>query len=230
MKILIIESKLDVAKMAAKIIERQIRSKPKSNIGLATGKTMIPLYHELVNLFREKKIDFSKVKTFNLDEYFRVNEKNRKSFHYYMNKRFFSKVNINKENIFFPDKNPNNYDDKIKKSGGIDLQIAGIGRNGHIGFNEPFSLKESKTRKVRLSKITKKDNNVKFNYAYTVGISTILKSKKIVLLATGKNKSNAIKNIINKKVNSKIPASFIKNHKDVSLILDRYAAIKINKT
>ena len=101
MKILIIESKLDVAKMAAKIIERQIRSKPKSNIGLATGKTMIPLYHELVNLFREKKIDFSKVKTFNLDEYFRVNEKNRKSFHYYMNKRFFSKVNINKENIFF---------------------------------------------------------------------------------------------------------------------------------
>jgi glucosamine-6-phosphate deaminase len=213
MKLLIFKNKRGAVKRTADIISNQIKKKPNCVLGLATGKTMVPLYKELI----KRKLDFSKVKTFNLDEY-----TGKRIMHYFMDKYFFRKINIKKENIHFPDS-------KTKKITRIDLQILGIGRNGHIGFNEPGSSFNSKLRKVKLSKETKKANKIKFNYAYTLGIKDIMNSKKIILLAFGKGKADIIKKTLEGEITEKVPASFLRKHKNATLILEKEAAIKLRK-
>ena len=216
MKLIILKNKEDIAKKASKIIINEIKRKPALVLGLATGKTMIPLYKELVKEYKRRKVDFSKVKTFNLDEY----ADKKQVYHKYMNKNLFSKVNIKKENIYFPLANGAKgaeYDTEIKKARGIDLQILGIGKNTHIGFNEPNSSFKSKTRKIKI-------NNKE---AYTAGISTIMKSKKIILLAFGKEKSEAIKKTLKNKVSEQVPASVLRKHKNVLVIVDEKAGKKV---
>jgi len=219
---IVLDNKKEVARFVSEIILKQVTKKQSSILGLATGKTMIPIYKKLT------KINFSKTKTFNLDEY--LNSNKLRSF---MNKYLFNKINIKKENIFFLDGKTNNpakeceqYEKQIKKNK-IDLQILGIGRNTHIGFNEPGSKFNSKTRKVKLTEQTRKDNPNSEPYALTMGIKTILQAKKIILIATGKHKARAVKQTIESKPSIEIPATALQKHKNTIFILDKAAASKI---
>ena len=169
-----------------------------------------------------------------MDEYLHLSENNKVSFHYFMQKHLFKNIGLKKRNIHFPStKKPSNYDRIIKKSGGLDLTILGIGINGHIAFNEPGSKINSRTRIVKLTNETIKSNSRFFknrktpNKSLSIGISTILKSKKIILIATGKNKAEIISEVIKTKPSSKIPATFLKKHKRVIFLLDKEAAAKL---
>ena len=225
------KNKKKVAEEAAKIVLQEIKKKQNLVLGLATGRTMIPFYNALVKLKKNEKISFTNVRTFNLDEYVGLGEKDKKSFRHFMEEYFFSKVDLKKENINFLDGKTKNfkkeclrYENKIKKSGGIDLQILGIGRNRHIAFNEPGSSIKSRTRKVRLPEETRKVNFGSLKnapkFALTVGISTILNSRKILLLAFGKEKKKAVQNSLQGKISSKMPASFLRLHKNVIFVVD----------
>ena len=234
MRIVIVKSIKEVVLEAVDFVFKEIWKKPNLVLGLATGKTMIPFYKELVLAYKNSKIDFSEIKSFNLDEYLGFNEDDKKSLRYFMDINLFNKINIKKENIHFLNGSAKNielecrnYEKEIKKTGGIDLQILGIGRNGHIGFNEPGSSFKSKTRKVKLSDTTLRDNKVKIKYALTMGLATIMQAKKIILLANGKHKADAIAAAIRGNVNEKVPASILKKHKDATFIIDKYAASKL---
>lgn len=209
----VIEDKKRAVEIAVLIIEKLIQKKPNAVLGLATGKTMIPLYKELVSHYKKEKIDFSKVRTFNLDEYAENND-----FHDYMKENLFNKVNIQKENTHFPSFNTENYEKEIKKARGIDLCLLGIGENAHIAFNEPDSPFNSKTRMVITSNRKK---------AYTMGIKTIMSSRKIILLAWGRNKAKAVYDSLKDTITEKIPASVLRKHKDVTFILDKSASSKL---
>ena len=184
----------EMSEKAADIVINEILKKPNLTIAFATGKTPIELYKNLVKAYRQDEIDFSKIKAFNLDEYYPIKKSNKKSYYYYMFKNLFNHINIKKSNINLlngetknPDKECRDYENKIKKNP-IDIQILGVGVNGHIGFNEPGSDFNSLTRLVELADFKEK--------ALTVGIKTIMKSKKIILLASGKNKKSAIRCLI----------------------------------
>lgn len=216
-----------MSKLASEIIVKEIKKKPNIILGFATGKTPVGLYKNLVWAYRNKKIDFSKIKAFDLDEYYPIKKIDNKSFHYYLHKNLFDKVNIKMENINLLDgeardfnKECRDYENKIK--GKVDLMILGVGVNGHIAFNEPDSLKDSKTRLVELTPETKKINKTK-NKALTIGISTILSAKKIILLASGRKKAKAIKCLLKCKPNKYCPVSFLKKHKNLIVIIDKGA-------
>jgi len=232
MKIIEKEDYNELSKEAAKIIISQIKKKPNSVIGFATGNTVLGLYKELIKAHK-KGLDFSKITSFNLDEYLNLPKSDKQSLNFFMKHNLFNHINIKKINM--PDgtaKNPKNfckdYENKIRLNK-IDLQILGIGRNGHIGFNEPGSKFTSRTRIVNLSKQTIKENSKFFKNkkvpkkAISLGISTILKSKKIILLAAGKNKARAIKNLIKGKITEKVPATALRKHKNVTVIIDKEA-------
>ena len=233
MKLIVLKNKKEVAEKTASIIEKEIKNNPYIVLGLATGSTMIPLYKTLAKLHKKNKIDFSKVKTFNLDEYLKLKKEDKSSYHHYMKKNLFNKTNIDINNTFFPSKNVKSYEKKIEKEGGIDLLILGIGINGHIGFNEPNSNQKSKTRVVNLTKNTISSNSKFFpkklvpKRAITMGISTILKSRKIILLATGKSKADIIKKTLKSEPTPKIPSTFLKKHKNVLFIIDKGSASKL---
>lgn len=229
MELIKVKNYKELSKKASEIIVNEIHKNPKLIMGFATGKTPIGTYKNLVKEYKKRNVDFSNVKTFNLDEYYPVKDGDKKSYKYYMFKHLFNKVNIKKENINLLNGNTKNvkkecknYEEKIRKNP-IDFQIVGIGVNGHIGFNEPGSNLKSKTRLVNLAQDTIKENKY-LKQALTVGISTILKSKKILLLASGNKKAKVIYNLINKKPNKSLPASFLKIHKDFIVIVDRKAS------
>ncbi len=225
MKVIVLKSKKQVSVEAVKIVSNLVKKKPDVVLGLATGKTMLPFY----KILTKQNLDFSKIKTFNLDEYLGLKKTNKKSFHYFMNKYFFNKINISKKNIHFPTSNFKKYEKEIKKSK-IDLQILGIGENGHIGFNEPGSSSKSITRKVKLAKSTTIVNKLfgkSPKQAFTVGVKTIFNSRKIILLAFGSEKADAISKAIDGKLSEEIPASILRKHKDVTFILDKKAASKL---
>jgi len=208
-----------LSKIACEIIIKEILKKPNINIGFATGSTPLGLYKKLVSAYKKKKVDFSKIASFNLDEYYPIKKSNKKSYYYYMFKNLFNHINIKKSNINLlngetknPDKECRDYENKIKKNP-IDIQILGVGVNGHIGFNEPGSDFNSLTRLVELADFKEK--------ALTVGIKTIMKSKKIILLASGKNKKSAIRCLIKGNINKKCPVSILRRHKNLVVIADR---------
>jgi len=224
MKLLKTKNYKELSTKAADIIIREISKKPNLVLGFATGKTPLGLYKNLVEVYKKRKIDFSKVKAFSLDEYYPIGKTDRKSYFYYLHKNLFDKINIKKENINLLNgetKNPGgecwDYENKIKKNP-IDLQILGVGVNGHIAFNEPGSLKESKTRLVKL-----KHKAVK-SKALTQGICTIMSAKKIILLASGKKKAEAIKCLLKCKPNKCCPVSFLRRHKNLIVIADKEVA------
>ncbi|MCA9485390.1 MAG: glucosamine-6-phosphate deaminase [Nanoarchaeota archaeon] len=224
-KVLVFASTYELHEYAVSILKNQLKKKPSSRIGLSTGKTMIPFYNHLACA----KLNFSKATTFNQDEYLKPDSKTR-SFKKYMEKYFLNKTNISPKNFHIPESNPANskksaqeYEKAITKSK-VDLQILGLGRNGHIGFNEPGTPFISKTHVINLTPSTRKANNTKTRQALTIGISTTLHAKKIILIATGEHKAKAIKTLLQKPISTKCPASALRKHKDVTILLDKAAA------
>lgn len=230
-----------VSKKAALIVGSQIILNPKSVLGLATGSTPIGMYQELVGMFNRGEVDFSEITTFNLDEYYGLPQQHESSYYMYMMKNFFRHVNVPKERIGIPNGMAENivreclaYEEKIRMAGGIDLQILGIGVNGHIGFNEPGDKLNVTTHLVGLTEKTIQDNSRFFDHkedvpkeALSVGIATIMKAKKIVLLANGKNKAEAMKEMTSGFVNTQVPASILQTHCDITLIADKEAGALI---
>jgi len=227
-----------VGLQAAKIVAGAIRRNSSLRLGLATGSTMIGVYRELVRRHREEGLDFSRVVTFNLDEYLGVASTHPQSFHHFMQEHLFAGVNIPRANIHIPDGTlTGNYDayceqyeQAIRDAGGIDLQLLGIGRNGHIGFNEPMSSLGSRTRMKELSAETIADNRKSFapgeempQCAITMGIGTILETRRILLLATGAAKADAIAKSIEGPVAASVTASALQLHRDVTFIIDEEA-------
>ena len=238
MKILVCKDYEELSLKSAEIIVNQINQKRDSVLGLATGGTPVGMYKELVKSYREGKVDFGKVITFNLDEYYGVDHENINSYHYYMNTNFFDHVNVERKNINIPngmskdiEKECREYDEKIQNMGGIDLQVLGAGLNGHIGFNEPAKELMSGTHITDLTKETINANARFFEdisqvptRAITVGMATILRSKKIVVLINGKNKSKIFEKITGKKITTQIPATLLQLHPDVTIVVDEQAA------
>lgn len=239
MRVIVCKNYDEVSKKAAEIVESQVVLKPDSVLGLATGSTPIGMYEKLA----QSKTDFSQIKTFNLDEYYPIEKSNPQSYRYFMDKHFFDKVNIDKRNIRIPDGETKDveaecekYDREIKNSGGIDLQILGIGQNGHIGFNEPDANLSAGTHLTDLTQSTIAANARFFDneknvpkQAITMGISTILSAKKIVLLAVGASKSRVVSEMLKNKINTEIPATMLNVHGDVTLICDEsaYKSVKL---
>ncbi|MBT4063398.1 MAG: glucosamine-6-phosphate deaminase [Flavobacteriaceae bacterium] len=237
------ESK-EASKMVANEIAILIRKKQKEKkhcvLGLATGSSPISVYNELVRMYKEEGLSFSNVISFNLDEYFPMKKVDTQSYYHFMDVHLFSHVDIKPQNIYIPNGSLNNdqvndhclnYEKKIHELGGIDFQLLGIGRTGHIGFNEPGSNYNSLTRLVHLDYITRNDARKSFygienvpTTALTMGIETIRKSKRIVLLAWGQNKSLVIKKAIQDEIDSNIPASFLQKHGNVTFVLDNSSA------
>jgi len=235
MEIKPINSYDEMSKLAAKIVAGQIINKPKTVLGLATGSTPLGMYKELVKLYKKGKLDFSKVITFNLDEYLGLSPDHPQSYHYFMYENFFNYVNIEEKNIHIPkgdakdpDKECLNYEKEIKKVGGIDLQILGIGINGHVGFNEPDINLEAETHIIQLSDDTIAANSRFFRNldevpkkAITMGMATIMKSKRIILIAWGVEKKKPILKVISGHIATDVPASLLQVHNDVVLIVDK---------
>jgi glucosamine-6-phosphate deaminase len=243
MRIIVEKDYQAMSKKAALMVASQITLKPDSNLGLATGGTPLAMYNNLIELYREDEIDFSEVQSFNLDEYCGLQADHPNSYHYYMNNNFFKEINIKKENIHIPDGNAEDFDKEcrdyetfIKKARGIDLQILGIGSNGHIGFNEPAENLNVATEVVNLTEETIEANSRYFDSkdevpkkAISMGMATILKADRIVLLVSGKSKAEAVKSTISGKISTHIPASLLQTHPEITILLDQEAAALINK-
>ena len=235
MQVIICDTYEEMSKEGAKIVASQVTMKPNAVLGLATGSTPIGLYKNLIKMYEDKELDFSQVTSFNLDEYYPISPDNDQSYHYFMEENLFKGVNIKES--FVPDGSGANiekvceeYEEKIKAYGGIDLQILGIGQNGHIGFNEPDKNLISKTHFTDLTEDTIKANSRFFESidqvptkAVTMGIATILSSKKIIILANGKNKHDAVKALLDDNITTDVPATMLKVHPDVVLIVDKEA-------
>lgn len=227
----------EMSAYASRIIASQIILKPNSVIGLATGSTPIGTYKELIRMNKEQKIDFKDVVTFNLDEYYPIKQTNNQSYKHFMNENLFNHINISKENTHIPNGETTDpafecqkYDKMIEDAGGIDLQILGIGQNGHIGFNEPNDYLIPETHVTDLTQNTIEVNSRFFDNisdvptkALTMGMGTIMKSKKIIILANGRSKHDIVNQLINGKISTNIPASLLKVHPDVILICDKEA-------
>ena len=242
MRIIVCDNYDLLSKKAAQIVGSQMILDPKSVLGLATGSTPIGMYKNLIKMYEEGLIDFSKTTTFNLDEYYQLPINNDQSYHYFMDENLFNHININRENIHIPNGMADDIDaecvlyDKMIDDNGIDIQILGIGNNAHIGFNEPTINFNKGTHIVTLDESTREANARFFNSidevptkAITMGTGSIFKSKKILLLASGANKAEAIYNTVHGKVTPEVPSSILQFHKDVIIILDKEAASLLNE-
>ncbi|MDD6382286.1 glucosamine-6-phosphate deaminase [Mitsuokella sp.] len=243
MRVIITNSYDEMSKEAAKIVAGQIYLKPDSVLGLATGSTPLQMYKKLIAVHEMVGLDFSQVTSFNLDEYIGMSPDNPQSYHYFMKHNFFDFINIKPENIFIPDgmaedieAEGKHYDALIEEKGGIDLQILGIGRNAHIGFNEPDIKFEATTHKVKLDDETIEANSRFFEneadvprYAISMGIKTIMLAKKVVLLASGSNKAEAVYNAVYGSISPSAPASILQLHRDVTVIVDKEAGALLQK-
>ncbi len=237
-KINVVDNYEEMSKEAARLVAAQIRLKPESIVGFATGSTPTGMYKELVKMYREEGLDFSKIVSFNLDEYYPIDPSSEQSYYFYMMNNLFNHINIEKDNINIPDgKAPDvevqcrQYEERIRRVGGIDLQVLGIGPNGHIGFNEPDLKFEAETHIIDLDKKTIEANSRFFNSvdevpkrAITMGIKTIMHARKIVLLANGSGKAEVIKEAILGSIVPNLPASILQLHQDVTIICDKEAS------
>jgi glucosamine-6-phosphate deaminase len=242
MNIVITDDYSSISNYVAKEIVTTIKDNKHTVLGLPTGGTPEGMYNELVNMYRHGEVDFSSVRTFNLDEYIGLSKEHSQSYYYYMKKNLFNHVNLKRENVYIPSSNSKNmlvtceeYEREINHAGGIDLMILGIGLNGHIGFNEPGSSTTDTTRIVDLAESTIVANSRYFSSlkdvpkkGITMGIKTILKSKKIILIASGLNKSQIISEVLKNEPTSKIPATYLKLHPNVQLVLDKDASSNLD--
>ncbi len=225
------------SRVAANIISAQVIMKPDCVLGLATGSTPIGTYEELIRRYEQGDLDFSRVHSINLDEYRGLAGDNDQSYRYFMNTHLFDSINIDKKNTYVPDglepdsdKACRDYEEIIKAHGGIDLQILGLGHNGHIGFNEPGSTFEKETHCVTLSETTREANARFFSSmdevpteAYTMGIGSIMQAKKIVVIVTGEGKREIVKKAFLGPITPEVQASVLQLHNDVILVGDEAA-------
>ena len=224
----------DMSRKAANIISAQIIIKPNSVLGLATGSTPEGTYKQLVEWYKKGDLDFSQVKAVNLDEYKGLSKDNDQSYAYFMRKHLFDHVNIDINNTFIPNgleedskKECSRYNQVIKSLGGVDLQLLGIGGNGHIGFNEPGEAFEKETHCVKLTDDTIKANSRFFSsldlvpkFAYSMGIKSIMQAKSILLVASGKSKADALYKTIYGEIIPSVPASILQLHNNVIIVAD----------
>jgi glucosamine-6-phosphate deaminase len=238
-QIKVFDNDAELARALASRFADMLAAKPAAVLGLATGRTPLATYAELRRLHAAGRADFSAASTFNLDEFAGIAPTHPGSFRRYMEMKLFAAVNLERARIHFldglaadSDGECARYDEAIARSGGIDLQMLGIGANGHIGFNEPDDELVARTHRVRLHETTRRDNAAQFggdisavpHEALSMGMGTILKSAAIVLMATGERKARCIERAINGPVTTRLPASFLQLHRDVELYLDRGAA------
>lgn len=233
----------DMSRKAANILSAQVIMKPNCVLGLATGSTPEGVYRQLVEWYNKGDLDFSEVVSVNLDEYQGLTKENDQSYYYFMNHHFFSHVNIKEENTYLPngmakdaEAECNRYNEVIKSVGGIDMQLLGIGANGHIGFNEPDEAFGKETHLVKLTDSTIEANSRFFKnkeevpkYAFSMGIKTIMQSKKILLVANGEAKADALYKALYGPITPSVPASILQLHNNVIVVADEAALSKINQ-
>ncbi len=241
MEVIIKSSYEEMSKAAARQIADVLNRKPNAVLGMATGSTPLGVYKELVRMHKEECLDFSRCTTFNLDEYVGLPVTHEQSYHYFMHENFFKHVNIPEQNIHIPSGTTSNfkafcqwYEQRIEECGGIDIQILGIGSDGHIAFNEPTSSLSSRTRLKTLARQTIEDNARFFDkpedvpiYAITMGVGTILEAREIILLANGKGKADAVAKAVEGPVSSMITASALQMHPSTKFYLDEDAASQL---
>jgi len=237
MKVIKVKNYEELSIAGSEIIAKLVKENPKAVLGLATGSSPIGLYQNLIKAYNAGEISFKDVKTFNLDEYCDLPRDHRESYYSFMNRNLFDHIDINKDNVNIPltvgndlEKLADDYNVLLSKHV-IDLQLLGIGGNGHIGFNEPGTLFDSVTSVTKLTDKTRQDNKRFFNsidevpkFAITMGIKNIMQAKEILLIASGANKADAIYKLINGEVTEDFPASVLKNHPNVTIIIDEEAA------
>jgi len=239
------EGSLSIANSISQLIREKQSQKRNCVLGLATGSSPLSVYRELIRMYNNEGLSFKNVVTFNLDEYFPISKNDINSYNHFMNINLFNHIDIPKENINIPSgelsfekvrKSCNDFEKKIKELGGIDLQILGIGRTGHIGFNEPGSHFNSQTRLVKLDDMTRFDAAKSFQgienvprEAITMGIQTILSAKRIILMAWGSNKASILKKAIEGEITSLIPTSYLQHHKNTTLVLDNESSLELTR-
>ena len=237
-RVVVVKNPEEMGVKAAELFEAAIQTKPACVIGLATGSTPLPLYRQLIALEKAGKIDFSKVRSANLEEYKGLAPDHPQSYRRFMQENLFNHISVKPENTIVPDGLAEDvqamctaYEEKIESWGGVDLQLLGIGHDGHIGFNEPEDHFPNMTHEVVLEEITRDANKRFFNSidevptaAFTMGIGTVMAAKKIVMVVTGKDKAQILKDSFFGPVTPKVPASILQFHPDVTLICDEAAA------
>ncbi|WP_139490870.1 glucosamine-6-phosphate deaminase [Brevibacillus dissolubilis] len=239
MRVIVVEDYAALSQKAASLTADQIRQNPRIVLGLATGSTPLGLYQEWVEMYKQGTLDFSRVRTFNLDEYVGLAPEHEQSYHTYMQQNLFSQVNLRPEHTHIPSAYQadltqvcKEYDERIEAAGGIDIQILGIGANGHIGFNEPGTDPGIGTHIVQLAETTIQANSRFFarleevpGQAVTMGIRTIMKnSRQILLLAYGEEKAEAVRRMIHGDISANLPASYLQLHPSVTVIVEKKAA------
>ncbi len=234
----IFETVDDVSRYTAQRLLAKIQAMPRAILGLATGSTMEPVYAKMLQDLQHQPLDVSQLTTFNLDEYIGLSAQHPQSYNYYMHQHLFNQFKIPEHNVHLPDGLAADieqaclaYSSAIQSRGGLDLQLLGIGSNGHIGFNEPQTCFNSRTHVVELSEQTRIDNGRFFSdqnemptHAITMGILDILEAKEIILVATGPNKTDIMAQLFHSAVDEALPASALKQHSNLTIVLDREAA------
>ena len=238
MRLIVTKNYEELSKKAAEVMAETVKENPKAVLGLATGSSPIGLYKEIIEMNKRGEIDFSEITTVNLDEYYGLSGDHPQSYRYFMNENLFNHININKDNTYVPNglatnqsKEGERYDAKIAELGGTDIQLLGLGSNGHIAFNEPNKELVFGTHLTDLTEETIEDNSRFFNSkeevptkAFTMGIGGIMKSKKILVIASGENKAEAVKEMVKGNINTLVPATMLQMHHDVTVIVDEAAA------
>lgn len=238
MRIVLAKDYAALSEIAADMVTEQIRAKPDSVVGMATGNTPLGMYRELIKIHRQRQLSFCRMVTFNLDEYIAVGKEDTHSYHYYMKHHFFRHVDIPEANQHIPNGEAGNieweclaYEQKIKEAGGIDLQILGIGRNGHIGFNEPDVKFTAATHRAELAESTIRANSLYFSsldqmprFAISMGIKTIMQARGIVVLVNGKDKAEVLDRALGGDISPEVPASILQLHRHVTVIVEESAA------
>lgn len=241
MRVIIVKDRAQQGKIAAGLIAAEMRKKPTFVLGLATGTSPLPLYEELIRLHKEEGLDFSTTITFNLDEYVGLGPTHEQSYRHFMNTRFFDHVNINMKNTHVPDGLAEDveahceaYEQMMDDVGGVDCQVLGIGSNGHIGFCEPGTSLAGRTHKAALTESTINDNSRLFERredvptsAITMGIGTILEAERVILVANGDNKADAIAAAVEGPITATVPASALQLHPNVTCVITEVAASKL---
>ncbi|MBI2402311.1 MAG: glucosamine-6-phosphate deaminase [Gemmatimonadetes bacterium] len=234
----------EMSELAAGIVAERLRKNPALVLGLATGSTPLGTYRALIRMHREQGLDFSRVTTFNLDEYIGLGPTHPQSYHRFMEEHLFQHLNLDRRFTFIADGMAKDveahcdwYEEQIRLSGGIDIQILGIGRNGHLAFNEPGSSLGSRTRIKPLSEETRRDNARYFasleevpTHAITMGIGTIMEARELILLASGDTKADAVKAAVEGPITAIVPASIMQMHRRAYVIVDQPAAAKLTRT
>lgn len=238
MEVIILDNYDEISKKASEIISAELKQKPNLKLGLATGSSPIGTYKELIKEYESGTISFKDVVAFNLDEYVGLNKNHNQSYHYFMRENFFNKIDIKEENCFIPNGSAKDLEEEVKRYDNIleeynyaDIQILGIGENGHIAFNEPNFTLSADTSVVNLTDDTINANSRFFKHkkdvpktAITMGLKGILSSKKIILIASGEKKAKAIKQLLIGKVTTSNPSTFLNLHKNVIILIDKEAA------